>query len=70
MMIKSDKFWLYSSILFFTLMCLNIIISKLVVSYDLEISFFLGDVGEFLLLLVAVICFVVVVIKREAKIIK
>jgi hypothetical protein len=67
---KSDKFWLYGSILFFTLMCLNIVVGKLVIYFDLGPVLLLGDVGEFLVLLAAVVCFVVVLVKQEAKVIK
>ncbi|MFT5117379.1 MAG: hypothetical protein ACI9NY_000908 [Kiritimatiellia bacterium] len=67
---KSNDFWLYVSCLFFVLLFLNVIVGKLVVFYNLDSSFFLGDVGEFLLLLVAVVFFVVGVLKREEKVIK
>lgn len=65
---RSGIWWLISAGLFFGLFLLNIFLGKAALTFDIKPILSLGDVGEFLVLLAAVICFVVEVLRRESKI--
>jgi hypothetical protein len=58
--------WLIASGLLFGLYCLNVAIGKLAIGSGEAPFFSLGDVGEFLVLFAAVLCFVVTMLEREA----
>ena len=64
---KTGNWWLASSGLLFGLCCLNVIVGKLGLVYDKDPIFSMGDVGEFIVLFVAVICLVVTMLEREAQ---
>lgn len=64
---RSDIWWLVSAVLLFGLFLLNIFLGKAALTFDMEQILTLGDVGEFLVLLAAVICFVIEVLRRESK---
>ncbi len=65
MQIKSRSWWLLSAGLFFVLFLINIFMGKYSLVLKTKPWLALGDVGEFLLLLVAVICFVIAALQRE-----
>jgi heme A synthase len=58
--------WLIASGLLFGLYCLNVALGKIAISSGEPAFFSLGDVGEFLVLFAAVLCFVVTMLEREA----
>ena len=58
--------WLIGSGLLFGLYCLNVAVGKMAIGSGEPALFSLGDVGEFLVLFAAVLCFVVTMLKREA----
>jgi len=62
---RSDIWYLISAGLLFGVFLLNIFLGKAALVFDTEPIISVGDVGEFLLLLAAVICFVIVVLHRE-----
>ncbi len=62
---KSKNWWLLSAGLFFVLFLINMFTGKIALAMKAKPWLALGDVGEFLLLLVAVICFVIAVLQRE-----
>ena len=64
---SSDTWFLASAGILFGLFLLNIILGKAALTFDTEPILSLGDVGEFLILLAAVICFIIVVLHRESK---
>lgn len=51
---------------FFCIYLLNVLSGKISVSTDVNIPINLGDVGEFITLLAAAICFVIAALQREA----
>jgi heme A synthase len=63
---KISHWWLVSSGLLFGFYCLNVAIGKIALVSDKKPFFALGDVGEFVVLFAAVICFVVTMLEREA----
>jgi hypothetical protein len=63
---KAGNRWLIASGLLFGLYCLNVALGKLASGSGEAPLFSLGDVGEFLVLFAAVLCFVVTMLEREA----
>jgi len=61
-----DTLILLSSGVFFGWFLLNIFLGKAALVFDMEPVLTVGDVGEFLILLIAVICFVVEILRRES----
>ncbi|MCP4764686.1 MAG: hypothetical protein GY875_00255 [Gammaproteobacteria bacterium] len=64
---KVGNRWLIASGLMFALYCLNVALGKLAIGSGEKALFSLGDVGEFLVLFAAVLCFVVTMLEREAQ---
>jgi len=64
---RSDIWFLVSAGVLFGLFLLNIILGKAALVFDMEPILTIGDVGEFLVLLAAVICFVILVLHREVE---
>ena len=64
---KIGHWWLVSSGLLFGFYCLNVALGKIALLSDKEPLFSMGDVGEFIVLFVAVICFVITMLEREAQ---
>ena len=58
--------WLIGSGLLFAFYCLDVAVGKIAIGSGEPPLFSLGDVGEFLLLFAAVLCFVVTMLEREA----
>ncbi len=52
---------------FFGLFLLNIFLGKAAWVFGMELILTVGDVGEFLLLLAAVTCFMIEVLRRESQ---
>jgi hypothetical protein len=63
---KAGNKWLITSGLLFGLYCLNVAVGKLAIGSGEPPLFSLGDVGEFMVLFAAVLCFVVTMLEREA----
>ena len=64
---KIGHWWLVSSGLLFGFYCLNVAMGKIALGSDWKPLFSLGDVGEFIVLFAAVICFVITMLERETK---
>ena len=64
---KSGRGWLWLAGVFFLVFVANIVLGKAALSPSFEAPFLFTDVGEFLLLFGAVICFIVGVLCREAE---
>jgi hypothetical protein len=64
---RSDTWYLVSAGILFGLFLLNIFLGKAALFFDKEPILELGDVGEFAILLAAVICFVIVVLRLELQ---
>ena len=64
---KSGTGWLWAAGILFIVFVANIVLGKAALSPDFQAPFSLSDVGEFLLLFVAVICFIAGVLCREAE---
>lgn len=62
---KSDRLFLVAAGALFGLFLLNIFLGKAALAFNMEPILNIGDVGEFLLLLTAVIFFIIVVLHRE-----
>ena len=62
---RSDVWFLITSGILFGLFLLDILLGKVALIYDTKPILAAGDVGEFLLLLGAVICFVIEVLRLE-----
>ena len=62
---RSDTLFLVSAGVLFGLFLLNIFLGKAALVFGINPILSLGDVGEFLILLAAVICFMIVVLHRE-----
>ena len=58
--------WLIGSGLLFALYCVDVAVGKMALGTGEPPLFSLGDVGEFLVLFAAVLCFVVTMLEREA----
>ena len=64
---RADTWCLVSAGVLFGLFLLNIFVGKAALEFDMEPILTIGDVGEFVILLAAVICFVIVVLRRESQ---
>lgn len=64
---RFDTWFLVVAGVFFGLFLLNIFAGKVALLLDMEPILTIGDVGEFLILLAAVICFMVVVLHLESQ---
>ena len=64
---RSDVWFLIIAGALFGLFLLNIFQGKAALLFDTEPILTIGDVGEFLILLAAVIFFIIVVLHREAQ---
>jgi hypothetical protein len=64
---RSDTWFLVSAGVLFGLFLLNIFVGKAALLFDMEPILTIGDVGEFVILLAAVICFVIVVLHLELQ---
>jgi hypothetical protein len=63
---KIGQWWLICCGLLFGIYCLNVAVGKIALVSGMKPFFSLGDVGEFLVLFVAVMCLVVAMLEREA----
>jgi hypothetical protein len=63
---KTGHWWLVSSGILFGIYCLNVAVGKIALVSDQKPFFAMGDVGEFVVLFAAVICFVITMLEREA----
>ncbi|MCG6890896.1 MAG: hypothetical protein LJE92_15030 [Gammaproteobacteria bacterium] len=63
---KVGNIWLIASGFLFALYCVNVTFGKLASGSGEAPFFSLGDVGEFMVLFAAVLCFVVTMLEREA----
>ena len=63
---KVGNKWLLGSVMLFGLYCLNVAVGKIAIGSGEPPFFSLGDVGEFMVLFAAVLCFVVTMLEREA----
>lgn len=64
---KADIWWLSVTGALFGLYFFNVLLGKAALEFDFEPILKLGDVGEFLVLFAAVICFVIEVLRRELQ---
>ncbi len=64
---KTNRWFLYSSGLLFGLFLLNVLLGKAALVFEMKLTFLLGDVGEFVILLAAVVCFVAEALRRESQ---
>ena len=64
---KVGHWWLISSGLLFGFYCLNVAMGKFALVFNQKPLFSIGDVGEFLVLFAAVICFVITILERESQ---
>ncbi len=64
---RSDTWFLVSAGVLFGLFLLNIFVGKAALIFDMEPILTIGDVGEFLILLAAIICFVIGVLHLETQ---
>ena len=64
---RVSHWWLISSGLLFGFYCLNVAMGKIALVTDQEPLFSMGDVGEFVVLFAAVICFVITMLERESQ---
>jgi len=64
---RSDIWYLVSAGVLFGLFLLNIFVGKAALLFDMEPILTIGDVGEFVILLAAVISFVIVVLRLESR---
>lgn len=64
---RADFWYLFSAAALFMLFVLDVLVGKASLYYDFEPMLKLGDVGEFLALLAAVVLFVVEVLRRESQ---
>jgi heme A synthase len=63
---NTGHWWLVSSGILFGIYCLNVAVGKIALVSDQKPIFAMGDVGEFVVLFAAVICFVITMLEREA----
>ena len=65
---RTGHWWLVSSGLLFGFYCLNVALGKFALVTDQEPLFSMGDVGEFVVLFAAVVCFVITMLERESQV--
>jgi hypothetical protein len=63
----ADIWYLSAAGVFFGLFVLDVLLGKAALAYGFEPILKLGDVGEFLMLLAAVICFMIEALRCESK---
>ena len=64
---KLGRWWLICSGLLFGFYCLNVAVGKIALASGEQPIFSIGDVGEFLVLFAAVICFMITALERESQ---
>lgn len=64
---RADFWYLVAAGAFFGLFVLDVLLGKAALTYEFEPILKLGDVGEFLTLLAAVILFMIEVLRRESE---
>jgi len=64
---RVDILFLFATGALFGLFLLNVLLGKAALQFEFEPILQIGDVGEFLLLLAAVICFVIEILRRERQ---
>ena len=64
---RADFWYLVAAGAFFGLFVLDVLLGKAALTYEFEPILKLGDVGEFLVLLAAVILFMIEVLRRESE---
>ena len=64
---RADFLYLFAAGALFGLFVLDVLLGKAALTYEFEPILKLGDVGEFLVLLAAVILFMIEVLRREAE---
>ncbi len=64
---RADFWYLVAAGAFFGLFVLYVLLGKAALTYEFEPILKLGDVGEFLTLLAAVILFMIEVLRRESE---
>ena len=64
---RADFWYLAAAGALFGLFVLDVLVGKAALAYEFEPILKLGDVGEFLVLLAAVILFMIEVLRREAE---
>ena len=64
---RADFWYLVAAGALFGLFVLDVLLGKAALTYEFEPILKLGDVGEFLVLLAAVIFFMIEVLRREAE---
>ncbi|MGB5200196.1 MAG: hypothetical protein WBN68_16610 [Sedimenticolaceae bacterium] len=64
---KADIWWLSVTGALFGLFFFDVLLGKAALEYGFNPMLKLGDVGEFLVLFAAVICFIVEVLRRELQ---
>ncbi|MCP3686932.1 MAG: hypothetical protein GY784_00840 [Gammaproteobacteria bacterium] len=64
---RIDIWFMVSASILFGLFLLNIFLGKAALVFDFEPVLTVDDVGEFLLLLAAVICFMIEVLRQESR---
>ncbi len=67
MNIMANRWWLFGSWALFGLFLLNILLGKAALLFKMEPILLFGDVGEFVILLAAVVCFVAEALRRESQ---
>lgn len=65
MSVRADFWYMVAAGALFGLFVIDVLLGKASLLYEFEPILKLGDVGEFLTLLAATICFVIVVLRRE-----
>ena len=63
----SDIWWIASAGILFGLFLLNVLLGKAALLFEFEPPVQIGDVGEFMVLFAAIICFVIEVLRRESQ---
>ncbi len=64
---KADIWWLSVTGALFGLFLLDVLLGKAALEFGFKPLLKLGDVGEFLVLFAAVVCFVIEVLRRELQ---
>ena len=64
---RADVWWLTATGVLFGLFLLNVLLGKAALLYGFESILQIGDVGEFLILFAAVVCFVIEVLRSELQ---
>lgn len=62
------KVWLILAVALFGWFVVNVLVGKWAISQADPPGFLVGDIGEFLILFLSVICFVVTILIRESEV--